>query len=100
MTNIIEKYKLRKVIMENLDIVQKYESGYFDMEYGDESYNEGFWDLSYEVAETYDNPDQEDVYGALKELCQDIINYNKYCNVKLVIADKDKLTLVQKKQYE
>ena len=95
--NIIEKYKLRKVIMENLDIVQKYESGYFDMEYGDESYNEGFWDISYEVAETYDNPDQEEIYAALKDLAQEIIYWNKYCNVKLVIADKNELTPVQKK---
>ena len=95
--NIIEKYKLRKVIMENLDIVQKYESGYFDMEYGDESHDEGFWDTSYEVTETYDNPDQEDIYNALKDLAQEIIDWNKYCNVKLVIADKNELTPVQKK---
>ena len=94
--NIIEKYKLRKVIMENLDIVQKYESGYFDMEYGDESYEEGFWDVSNQIA-GIDNPDQEEIYAELKDLAQEIIDWNKYCNVKLVIADKNELTPVQKK---
>ena len=95
--NIIEKYKLREVIMENLDVVQRYESGCFNMEYGDESHDEGFWDTSYKVAKTYDNPDQEDIYNALKDLAQEIIDWNKYCNVKLVIANKSKLTPIQKK---
>ena len=102
MKNIIEKYNLKEEIMKNLDIVQKYESGWFDMEYGDESHDEGFWDISYEIAGTYDNPDQENIYYALKELCGKIINYNKCCNVKFIIASKNKkkLTLLQRKEIE
>jgi len=92
--NIIQKYHLKNYIKQNLDIVQKYESGWFNMEHGDESYEEGFWDVSNEIAGT-DNPDQEKIYAALKELAQDIIDWNKYCNVKLVVADKTKLTSIQ-----
>ena len=55
--NIIQKYHLKDHILKNLDIVQKYESGWFNMEYGDESHDEGFWDISYEIAGSYDNPD-------------------------------------------
>ena len=98
--NIIEKYNLKEEILKNLDIVQKYESDWFNMEYGDESYDEGFWDISYEIAGTYDNPDQEAIYYALKKLAQKIIDYNKYCNVKLIVANEDDLTLVQKKELE
>ncbi len=96
--NIIQKYKLHGEIKQNLDIVQKYESGFFNMEYGDESREGGFWDVSYEIAGDYDNPDQEKIYSALKDLTQEIIDWNKYCNVKLVVANKDNLTPVQ--QYE
>ena len=46
--NIIQKYNLKEEILKNLDIVQKYESGWFDIGYGDESRDEGFWDISYE----------------------------------------------------
>ena len=98
--NIIQKYNLKEEILKNLDIVQKYESGWFNMEYGDESLNEGFWDISYEIAGTYDNPDQEAIYYALKKLAQDIIDWNKYGNVKLVVANEDNLTLVQQKEVE
>ena len=98
--NIIQKYHLKDHILKNLDIVQKYESGWFNMEYGDESHDEGFWDISYEIAGDYDNPDQEAVYYALKELAQKMIDYNKYCNVKLVVANEDNLTLVQQKEVE
>ena len=98
--NIIQKYNLKEEILKNLDIVQKYESGWFNMEYGDESHDEGFWDISYEIAGSYDNPDQEKIYSALKQLAQKIIDYNKYCNVKLVVANQDDLTLVQKKELE
>ena len=98
--NIIEKYNLKNQILKNLDIVQKYESGRFDMEYGDESRDEGFWDISYEIAGDYDNPDQEAIYYTLKKLAQEIIDYNKYCNVKLVVANEDNLTLVQQKEVE
>ena len=70
------------------------------MKYGDESHDEGFWDISYEIAGTYDNPDQEAIYYALKELAQKMIDYNKYSNVKLVVANEDNLTLVQKKEIE
>jgi len=94
---IINKYKLREVIMHNLDVVQKYESGYFDMDYGDESYQNGFWDVSYELVGN-DNPDQDEIYYALKDLCKEIMDYNKYCNVKLVVASKrkNKLTPIQR----
>ena len=98
--NIIEKYNLKNQILKNLDIVQKYEAGWFDMEYGDESRDEGFWDISYEIAGDYDNPDQEAIYYTLKKLAQEIIDYNKYCNVKLVVANEDNLTLVQQKEVE
>ena len=102
--NIIQKYNLKKEILKNLDIVQKYESGWFNMEYGDESLNEGFWDISYEIVGTYDNPDQEAVYYALKKLAQEIIDWNKYSNVKLVVANNfygaGGLTLVQQKEVE
>ena len=98
--NIIQKYNLKEEILKNLDIVQKYESGWFNMEHGDESYDDGFWDISYEITGNYDNPDQEKIYSALKQLAQKIIDYNKYCNVKLVVANQDDLTLVQKKELE
>ena len=98
-TNIIQKYHLKDHILKNLDIVQKYESGWFDMEYGDESHDEGFWDISYEIAGSYDNPDQEAIYYALKQLAQKMIDYNKYSNVKLVVANEG-LTLVQQKEVE
>ena len=102
--NIIEKYNLKEEILKNLDIVQKYESGWFNMEYGDESHDEGFWDISYEIAGTYDNPDQEAIYYALKELAQKMIDWNKYSNVKLVVANTfdgaGGLTLVQQKEAE
>ena len=98
--NIIQKYNLKEEILKNLDIVQKYESGWCNMEYGDESRDEGFWDISYEIAGTYDNPDQESIYYALKKLAQEIIDWNKYGNVKLVVADDNNLTLVQKKEVE
>ena len=98
-TNIIQKYHLKDHILKNLDIVQKYESGWFNMEYGDESHDEGFWDISYEIAGSYDNPDQEAIYYALKQLAQKMIDYNKFCNVKLVVANEG-LTLVQQKEVE
>ena len=98
-TNIIQKYHLKDHILKNLDIVQKYESGWFNMEYGDESHDEGFWDISYEIAGSYDNPDQEAIYYALKQLAQEMIDYNKFCNVKLVVANEG-LTLVQQKEVE
>jgi hypothetical protein len=96
--NIVKKYNLRDEILKNLDIVQKYESGWFDMDYGDESYDNGFWDLSYEIAKTYDNPDQENIYYELKQLCQEMIYLLRYSNVKLAVASKSKkkLTSVQK----
>ena len=97
--NIIQKYHLKDHILKNLDIVQKYESGWFNMDYGDESHDEGFWDISYEIAGDYDNPDQEAIYYALKELAQEMIDYNKFCNVKLVVANEG-LTLVQQKEVE
>ena len=98
-TNIIQKYHLKDHILKNLDIVQKYESGWFSMDYGDETHDEGFWDISYEIAGDYDNPDQEAIYYALKELAQEMIDYNKFCNVKLVVANEG-LTLVQQKEVE
>tara|TARA_Y100001938_G_scaffold149911_1_gene238684 strand:+ start:3240 stop:3554 length:315 start_codon:yes stop_codon:yes gene_type:complete len=99
--NIVKKYNLRAEILKNLDIVQKYESGWFDMDYGDESHDEGFWDLSYEIAITYDSPDQEKIYYELKELCKEMIYLLKYSNTKLVVASKSKkkMTPVQKKEY-
>jgi len=93
--NITQKYNLKNYIKQNLDIVQKYESGWFNMEHGDESYEEGFWDVSNEIA-GIDNPDQEKIYATLKVLAQDIIDWNKYCNVKLVVKDKTCLTPVQR----
>jgi len=102
--NIIQKYNLKEEILKNLDIVQKYESGWFNMKHGDESHDEGFWDISYEIAGTYDNPDQEAIYYALKKLAQEIIDLNKYSNVKLVVANNfygaRGLTLVQQKEVE
>ena len=98
--NIIQKYNLKEEILKNLDVVQKYESGWFNMEYGDESHEEGFWDISYEIVESYDNPDQEAIYYALKQLAEKMIDYNKFCNVKLVVASEDNLTLVQQKEVE